>query len=59
MYIFTYDIHSRQVVNEVSVTQDDGFRIVNRLELILESFPQEGRDDDQVYLLAYDQGHTV
>lgn len=59
MYIFTYDFHSEQIVNEVSVKQDDGFRIVNRLEIFLESFPQEGSNDDQIYLLAYDQGHTL
>lgn len=46
------------VVGEVSVRQDDGLRIVNSLSIFLESFPQEGSNDDQVYLIAYDQGHT-
>lgn len=59
MYIFTYDFNSQQIVAEVSVKQDDGFRIVNSLVIFLESFPQQGSNDDQVYLLAYDQGHTI
>ena len=58
MFIFTWDLHQQKIVNEVSVAQTDGFRIVNRLELFLESFPQEG-NDDQIYLLGYDQGHTL
>ncbi len=59
MYIFTYDIQAEKIVNEVSVKQDDGFRIVNRLEIFIESFPQDGKNDDEVYLIAYDQGHTL
>jgi hypothetical protein len=59
MYIFTWDFHSQSIINEVSVKQDDGFRIINRLNIFIESFPQEGQDDDQLYLVAYDQGHTL
>lgn len=58
MYIFTWDFQKGEIVNEVSVKQDDGFRVINTLNLFIESFPQEG-NDDQVYLLAYDQGHTI
>lgn len=59
MYVFTWDFESAEIVNEVSVKQDDGFRIVNRLDMFVESFPQEGSDDDQLYLVVYDQGHTL
>jgi hypothetical protein len=59
MFIFTWDLQQEKIVNEVSVAQTDGFRIVNRLEIFIESFPQEGSNDDQLYLLAYDQGHTL
>ena len=59
MFIFTFDFESLEIINEVSVKQDDGFRIVNRLNLFIESFPQEGKNDDELYLLAYDQGHTL
>lgn len=27
--------------------------------MFVESFPQEGSDDDQLYLVVYDQGHTL
>jgi len=59
MFIFTFDVESMQIVNEVSVKQDDGFRILNRLVLVMDSFPQQGSNDDELYLVAYDQGHTV
>jgi len=39
MYVFTYDLNQQQIVGEVSVKQDDGFRIVNNLVLFIESFP--------------------
>jgi hypothetical protein len=59
VYIFTWDLNAAAVVAEVSVRQNDGFRVVNSLSIFLESFPQGDGNDDQVYLIAYDQGHTL
>lgn len=60
IFIFTWDFNQAKIVSEVSVKQDDGFRIVNELVLFIEEFPQEGgKNADDVYLLAYDQGHTL
>jgi hypothetical protein len=39
MYVFTYDFQSNEIIGEVSVKQDDGFRIVNELVLFIENFP--------------------
>jgi hypothetical protein len=59
MWVFTYDLHQLKVTGVVTVPQTDGFRITNSLNLFIESFPQELTNDDQVYLIAYDQGHTL
>jgi hypothetical protein len=61
MYIFTYDFKVMNVTNEVSVKQNDGYRIMNRLKMFIHSFPQDGAqaNDDQLYMIVYDQGHTA
>jgi len=58
MFVFTYDFKSGNVTNEVSVPQKDGYRIMNRMKMFIHSFPQDGSNDDELYLVAYDQGHT-
>ncbi len=60
IWIFTINMVDGSIVTQTSVKQDDGFRIVNRLQLTIGEFAQRtnGVDVARDYLFAYDQGHT-
>lgn len=45
------------VVSSLTFTEDDGYKIVNRLEMFVTNAPQGG-EEDEFYLIAYDQGRS-
>lgn len=57
IHITTIEMNDQQVVNSLVVPQDDGFRIVNRLEMFIADAPQDQGDNGQ-FLIVYDQGRS-
>ena len=55
LLIATFDISLQDVTSELTLDQKDGFDIKNQLELRIIKAPQN--TNEEVYLIAYDQGH--
>jgi hypothetical protein len=56
LLIATYDISAQDVTSQEVIVQNDGFRIINRLEMFITTAPQDA--DEEVYLVVYDKGKS-
>jgi len=57
LLVATYDIGAEDVTSQLVMKQDDGFRIVNRLEMFITVAPQDS--NEEIYLVAYDKGKSI
>ncbi len=55
VFVHTIDASSYQLLNTTTISQDDGFKITNKLEMFIANIPQEANAEESHYLAVYDQ----